>query len=118
LLATLNQTSLADEIDIALPRLEKLVSTASDSLLNENFDRAIAQTAQVIQRLNEQDKLLERLATLMAGINKTKKESHATKGVDAVASSTLHINPDTARSLRHLLEDASLVECMEIRVLV
>jgi hypothetical protein len=118
LLATLNQTSLADEIDIALPRLDKLVTTASDSLLNENFDRAIVQTAQVIQRLNEQDKLLERLATLMAGINKTKKESHANKGVDVVVSSTLDINPDTARSLRHLLEDASLVECMEIRVLV
>ena len=118
LLVILNQTSLADEIDIALSRLEKLVTTTSDSLQSGNFDHAIGQTAQVLQRLRDQNRVLERLATLMAGINKTKKESNLAEGVDAVASSTFSVSAETARSLRHLLEDASLVECMEIRVLV
>ncbi len=118
LLVALNQRSVADEIDIALPRLEKLVTTASDSLQGENFDQALVQTAQVLQRLREQDKVLERLATLMLGINKTKKDTNSSKGVDVVASSAFSVNAETARSLRHLLEDASLVECMEIRVIV
>ena len=118
LLVALNQRSVADEIDIALPRLEKFVTTASDSLQGENFDQALVQTAQVLQRLREQDKVLERLATLMLGINKTKKDTNSSKGVDVVASSAFSVNAETARSLRHLLEDASLVECMEIRVIV
>ena len=54
----------------------------------------------------------------MLGINKTKKDTNSSKGVDVVASSAFSVNAETARSLRHLLEDASLVECMEIRVIV